>query len=311
MNETFHSRFASQLREFVRMKRTFGHIYIGAAKELRSFDRFAVSTPGDLPALLTGWLNLHGGSKPCTLGHRFSTVRQFCLFRRRHDPGAFVPERSWAPRTTAAPFLPHIFSTDELRRVIDGTVTIKRSARTRRCLRLLVIVLYCTGLRAGEALGLKWSDVDLEQNLFKVGPSKGRTRWVPFRADVARLLRAWHAEESPEPDTLVFAQDNGHRRRVGPTSQSFRFLFRRLGLKPRRGRVGPRLHDLRHTFAVHCLQRWYRQQRDPQRMLPWLSAYLGHRNLVGTEHYLHATPELLATASGRLQRLLRFSPLPT
>jgi integrase len=74
-------------------------------------------------------------------------------------------------------------------------------------------------------------------------------------------------------------------------------------MKPARGRVGPRPYDLRHTFVVHRLTRWYRQGADLHSRLPWLSAYLGHVNLLGTEKYLAATPELLSLAANRFRRL--------
>jgi integrase len=79
-------------------------------------------------------------------------------------------------------------------------------------------------------------------------------------------------------------------------------MYRMAGLKPAIGRVGPRPYDLRHTFAVHRLTRWYRQRVDLHARLPWLSAYLGHVNLLGTEVYLTATPELLALAARRFRR---------
>ena len=85
-------------------------------------------------------------------------------------------------------------------------------------------------------------------------------------------------------------------------SDTLRTLYRRAGLKPPRGRVGPRPYDLRHTFAVHRLTRWYREGADLHGRLPWLSAYLGHVDLLGTETYLTATPELLALAGNRFRR---------
>jgi integrase/recombinase XerD len=82
-------------------------------------------------------------------------------------------------------------------------------------------------------------------------------------------------------------------------------LFVKAGLKPQKGRVGPRPYDLRHAFAVQRLTRWYRQGVDLHARLPWLSAYMGHVNIVGTETYLNATPELLELAAHRLHRRYR------
>jgi integrase len=84
----------------------------------------------------------------------------------------------------------------------------------------------------------------------------------------------------------------------------FTTLLRKQGLKPPRGRIGPRPYDFRHAFAVHRLTDWYHKGIDVHARLPWLSAYMGHLNVLGTEVYLHATPELLQVASQRLKRRL-------
>jgi integrase len=89
---------------------------------------------------------------------------------------------------------------------------------------------------------------------------------------------------------------------VETASRTFRILFKLAGLKPERGRIGPRPYDLRHAFAVHRLSRWYDQGVDLHARLPWLSAYMGHVDIIGTETYLNTTPELLDLAGNRLRR---------
>src|ERR1019366_4020441 len=91
-------------------------------------------------------------------------------------------------------------------------------------------------------------------------------------------------------------------------SDTVRALLRAAGLKPPVGRVGPRPYDFRHTFAVHRLTRWYRAGVDINARLPWLSAYMGHNDILGTETYLTATPELLELAGNRLRRRYLKSP---
>ena len=313
MSRAFQSRWAEQLAEFVRFKNALGKPYLGSIAVLHSFDRFAASSAWqrskDMAAVMIAWLNQNSCRKPVTVATYLGVLRQFCKFRKRYDPAAFVPDRSWAPQSAQSTFAPHIFSTAEIRRVITDTARIEVSPRSRRCHRLLVVVLYCTGLRLGEALGLRRCDVDLPRACFRVGPSKGRVRWVPFHRDLARELRLWLTNDCPhaQPDTFVFAEDDGRKRQAKNVSHNLRALFRRCGFKPKAGRIGPRCHDIRHTMAVHRLQRWYGEGRDVHRLLPWLSAYLGHRNLLGTELYLRATPDLLALAGRRLQRQLRFA----
>jgi integrase len=176
---------------------------------------------------------------------------------------------------------------------------------------MLMIATYCTGLRLGEAVRLQLGDLDPRRHLLHIRVSKGRSRDVPFQADLAgefiRYLReradvlcaAGRTEEG-----ALFIGLNGRGVTTKAASNAIRQLLRRLGLKGKAGRVGPRPYDLRHAFAVHRLTAWYREGVDLHARLPWLSAYMGHVNMIGTEVYLHATPELLQIASDRFAACL-------
>jgi integrase len=317
MTPVFKSRWRRELVAFIQFKTALGCPYVRPIQTLVSFDRFAASTRArsrsDMAMLLRQWLAQRPNRKPITAGNYVGVLRQFCLFQRRYDPRAFVPDRWWAPKTTSD-FLPYIFSADQIRRIIAATALVRVSPRARRCHRLLVVLLYCTGLRIGEALRIRRQDLDLDRNCFRIGPSKGRIRWVPFHADLARELRRWLKDDCPADmplDAYLFSGDDRTQLHVKSVSHVLRAIFRRCGFKPAGGRAGPRCHDLRHTMAVHRLQLWYREGRNLNAMLPWLSAYLGHRNLLGTERYLHATPELLATAAQRLQHQLKTTSAPS
>jgi integrase len=106
---------------------------------------------------------------------------------------------------------------------------------------------------------------------------------------------------SPDPDKRFFIGANQSRLPVSTAWATLNRLFTLAGLKPEKGRVGPRPYDLRHAFAIHRLSRWYRQGVDLHARLPWLSAYMGHVDIIGTETYLNTTPELLALAGNRLR----------
>jgi integrase len=149
-------------------------------------------------------------------------------------------------------------------------------------------------------------DLDQDQRVLHIRESKGRSRDVPFQADLAHelahylrereeLLRARGLQNEP----ALFVGLNGRGIAVHGTSCAIRLLLRRLGMKSKAGRCGPRPYDLRHAFAVHRVTAWYRDGVDLHARLPWLSAYMGHVNVLGTEVYLHATPELLEFASDR------------
>jgi len=164
-------------------------------------------------------------------------------------------------------------------------------------------------LRFGEAVRLQQGDLDLKNNLIFVRQSKGRSRQVPFQADLAQQFSLYLAERtallrclrprSAEDPSALFIGRNGRPISLKGASNVVRRLLRRLGIKPATGRVGPRPYDLRHAFAVHRLTAWYHEGVDIHARLPWLSAYMGHVDVLGTETYLHATPELLQLASDR------------
>jgi integrase len=149
-------------------------------------------------------------------------------------------------------------------------------------------------------------DVDIRSSVLFIDTFKGRTRWVPFHRSLSRELGQYLAARvqyaSPEPDARFFVGADQYRLPVNTAHETLSRLFKQAGLKPEQGRVGPRPYDFRHAFAMHRLSRWYSEGVDLHARLPWLSAYMGHVDIIGTETYLNATPELLALAGNRLRR---------
>lgn len=315
----FVSPLASDLDAFLAFKRASGRRYDRAAFRLRSLDRFFAQHAKrnrtiDLARAIPIWLARRGSAgTPATIRMEFSVARQFCLFLRRRDPDCFVPGSDLAPSKSGR-FMPYIFSVGEIRCLVRGARTLK-ICKSSPCptflsivFRTLILVLFCTGLRLGEAVHLRLEDVDLRRRTFFIRDSKGRSRWVPFHTALARHLRDYLRVRSSiaAPSAPFFVKSTGDEYAyVSSVGIILRHLFQRLGLKPSRGRQGPRVHDLRHSFAVHRLTRWYRDGIDIQARLPWLSAYMGHDDLLGTQRYLTATPELLELASRRFAARLR------
>jgi integrase len=310
------SPLGQDMERFLEYKRALGHSYRRSECTLRSFERYVQqhhrpqqSVISSLPDLLYRWLARIPDRKAVTVASDLAVIRQFCLFRRRTDPRGFVPDRQWAPQSTQSEFLPHIFSRQEILTLLTLTGTVRGPALRGLMMHSLLLTLYCTGLRFGEALRLRTDDVDLERRVLWVRESKGRTRLVAFRADLARALQGYRRACSRVARHQVngpfFMQPDGRPYRLRTASDAVRRLLRRAGFKPPRGRVGPRPYDLRHTFAVHRLTRWYHSGVDIHARLPWLSAYMGHTDILGTEYYLTATPELLAIAARRFHSRVR------
>jgi integrase len=283
---------------------------------LRAFDRFVHARSGHrrrvaFEDVLHQWLARNNHRKPISVAFEYGVLRQFCLYRRREDPRAFVPARNWAPQSTASEsFLPHVLTAANLKTILMLAASLDRPPFRATTYRTLLLILYCTGIRFGEALRLRFCDVNLDEGVLFIAESKGRARWVPFHPSLAReierYLVARRAFAAARPGDHLFVGFNKVRLPISTAHGTLCALFRRAGLKPESGRVGPRPYDLRHTFAVHRLERWYRGGVDIHACLPWLSAYMGHDNILGTETYLTATPSLLDLAARRLRR--RLSP---
>jgi site-specific recombinase XerD len=310
---------ARDVEGFLAFKRALGHPYQRAEHMLKSFQRFAQSCATTaqrsgarngicLEATIKAWLLRPSVRKPVSCGLELGVLRQLCLYRRRRDPQAFVPEQAYAPQTES-PFAPYVFSHAQIRRLLQAASRHNVRNIWAGMLHTLLLILYCTGLRFGEAVRLRLSDVDLEERVFSIRNSKGKSRLVPFGADLARELRRYlqnrtdilQSSDAPTTDAW-FVRKNGRPLTLMSASKAVRKLLRREGLKPASGRLGPRPYDVRHAFAVHRLTEWYRKGLDIHARLPWLSAYMGHDNLLGTQDYLHATPELLRLASQRFEK---------
>ena len=174
-------------------------------------------------------------------------------------------------------------------------------------LRTLILVLYGAGLRLSEVLHLKLTDAHLQDSLLTIRESKFyKTRLVPIGPHLKKALSAYAEKRchsaSLNPDSFFFVTRDGECVTRQIAERSFDRLRNRAGVHRNDGaRYQPRLHDLRHSFAVHRLVSWYRQGADVQRLLPQLSTYLGHVHVASTQHYLTMTPELLQEASLRFE----------
>ena len=311
MNRSFRSRWSNELQEFIKFRGTY-FTSEWPESALRRFDSWVIAHPGlELPQAIDQWLKRTPQALAITRSNELIAIRQFCLYRRRFDPKGFVPE-GITPKIRSQ-FRVFILSPRQIKVLLKSIDELPGPPLRIARLRVLFLALYCTGLRLGEALRLRLVDVDLRRAYFRIGPSKGRIRLVPFRTDLANELKTWlnkrrRAGFVLAPQTPLFEREDGQPDNLWNAGMRLNTLFRRCGFKPPQGsgRVGLRVHDLRHNYALHRLQNWYRAGLDPTPLLPWLSAYMGHGNLLGTQHYLTATPQRLSTASRRFQRSVGF-----
>jgi integrase len=166
------------------------------------------------------------------------------------------------------------------------------------------LLLYGTGLRIGEAVGLNLADVDLDSGILCIRESKF------YRTRLISVLAKYAVERNKyppfDPDAAFLLTKRGQRLSRAGAEYAFKQLRERAQVRRDDGaRYQPRLHDLRHTYTVTRLVSWYREGADVQRLLPQLATYLGHVHIGATQHYLTMTPELLRQASLRFERYAR------
>lgn len=206
---------------------------------------------------------------------------------------------------------PYIYSTAELQRLLDATSVLEsvHSRLQASMFRTLILLLYGSGLRVSEALGLTLHDVDLERRIITVRNTKfHKTRLVPIgpKLTVELMVFANRRRRLPMPDgedSRFFASRTGALWDYPRVITLFQRVRRVAGIQCPPGELRPpRMHDLRHTAAVHRVIAWYRSGQDVQHLLPQLATYLGHVEISSTQRYLQTTPELLQEAGRRFAR---------
>ena len=218
-----------------------------------------------------------------------------------------IPAMPELPRDMPSP-RPHIYSDDEIRRLLSARHQHKSRVQPE-CARMILLTTYTMGLRIHETLSLKVGDVDTASNVATIRGTKFyKTRLVPYNSAVARELRdflEWREScgMPATPDTPLFLMRNNSPVREKNFGVIFHWLRDAAGIAKADGESrNPRIHDLRHTFAVKRLLAWYHEGRDVQSLLPKLSVYMGHSNITGTSTYLTMTPYLLRASCERFAR---------
>jgi integrase/recombinase XerD len=242
-----------------------------------------------------------------TWARRLGIVRVFAQWLHSIDPKHEVPPQSLIPYRHRRP-PPYIYSEEEIRRIVAaaGELPSVNGIRALVCSTLFGLIAV-TGLRVSEAVCLNADDVDLKAGILTIRRSKlGKERLLPLSESTTAHLAAYAAERDRllgYPSEAFFVSDRGERLTDCCARYNFAVVCRNIGLRQptkfcRHGR-GPRIHDLRHSFAVRTLINWYRTDKDPASEFIKLCTYLGHANPANTYWYIEAVPELLELASRR------------
>ena len=243
---------------------------------------------------------------PLRHAQRLSIARGFATYLHALDPRNEVPPRALLPEGRRR-VPPHIYIVDEINGLMDESRRLQpplRAATIQAVIGLLVV----TGMRSGEVVRLDREDVDLGTARLRIIATKfDKSRELALHRSTVEALQGYtrlRDRHWPRPATVgFFVSGTGRRLSQSSLEHTFAELVRRTGLEPAAGSRArrPRLHDVRHSFAVGTLIRWHREGQDVQALLPALSAQLGHVDPASTYWYLTGVPELLALANARVE----------
>jgi integrase/recombinase XerD len=308
----FDSPLAPVLKRFLEGKRAAGYRYRAEAEALKVLDRFLARTlasadPVVTSAIVREFVARRGSESETTRQHRLTLIRGVCRFLALEDPRTNIP----GPRFLGIhrpTFVPRVLSRAEGRCFLEacGRLTSRHGSPVRGpILGTALVVLYLTGLRAGEALRLTNVDVDLAAGILRVNATKfGKSRLVPIAPDlIARLKPCQLTVENHfgdrEPDSPFFPAPSGRFYSMAALREAFRQVLLDGRISCRSGGRILRLHDLRHSFAVLRLTLWYQRDENPSELLPALATYMGHVGVASTQHYLQLTEDIMGDITRR------------
>lgn len=311
----FQSPLADNIRAFLAHKHAMGRSFLTEEKALRLLDRYLVdqgfSNIDEITRpVLERFLTSRPRSRPRSYNHLLGVLHRFFAWLvvqeiREQNP---VPARR---RRTTTDRIPFLFDSALAHRLLEAASRLPDNSRALQrgvIYPMIFILLFGLGLRVGEVCRLRRSDVDLDRRLLIIRQTKfAKSRLVPFGPQLTERLTAYlhQCEQTRGPlaaDAPVFSFGQNRSVHPGTISQTFHHLVPSLGIELPPGGSPPRVHDLRHSFAVNTLLRWYRSGIDPSQRLIHLSTFLGHVNPASTAVYLTITAELLQQASQRFER---------
>lgn len=308
---------STQIGQYVQLKRSLGRDYSHEAAMLYDFNAFI---EGHYPSfhdlngqMFSNWSATLEHLSPTVRRNHMRVVRNFCLYRQRSHPDSFVPDPLTFPANHQK-LSPHILSESEIARLLDATRYLQPSTLSplrAENMRIGILLLFTAGLRRRELLNLTLEDFDAEERTLLIRATKfHKSRILPLSASVHAEIEGYLAlrnerrlpMETTSP--LIWNQHGsleGRRYTGTGFAYNWRLLCTALDIFTQKGKP-PRIHDLRHSFAVNALKRCYVSGKDVQAMLPVLSTYMGHVSVASTHYYLPFVEEIRSEASERFHQ---------
>jgi integrase/recombinase XerD len=297
------SGLRARAEEYLAMRRALGFKLVSQGPRLMSFVRFCEERgEGRVTAgLAVEWATATSGDE-VSQARRLDVVRIFARHLQALDPATEVPPGDVLSRRYRR-IPPYLYSPEEVSALVSAAGGLRPAIRAAGW-QALIGLLAVTGMRPGEACRLGRGDVDLDAATIVIADSKfGKSRMVFLDPTAVTALRGYaRVRDGAFPAAAAFLVNScGRPLRGTYLPHVFAPLAEAAGIQAPPGQRAPRLHDLRHVFAVATLLDWYRDGGDVQARLPVLSTWLGHVDPKSTYWYLQAVPELLALAAGRLE----------
>jgi len=300
------SDLSVHVQDYLRLRRALGFKLEFPGHVLPQLAAYldAAGEPTLTAALAVAWAGLPEGVQPISLAHRLGAARGFAKYLQTIEPATEVPPYGIWPSTAPRP-VPYLWSAGDVGRLLDAAHRLDPPLRAATHHTLLGL-LAATGLRIGEARRLDRDDVDLTDGVLNIGDAKfGRSRLVPLHLTVTHALGVYaecrdRLDPTSKRSARFFVSHRGAPLTYGAVHETFVALTTAIGLRTPTSR--PRVHDLRHSFAVQTLIDWHRSDVDIDGRMAVLSTYLGHVSAAGTYWYLSAAPELMDLAVARLDR---------
>jgi integrase/recombinase XerD len=292
--------------DYLRLRRALGFKLERAERLLGQFVGYLADH--DLEVITTevalAWAVLPADADPRWWDHRLATVRVFAAHLHALDPRVEVPPAGLI-RCRPLRATPYLYTDAEVTALITAAGVLRHPLRAATC-QTLIGLLASTGMRVGEAIGLDRNDVDTATGTLTVRDAKfGKSRLIPLHPTGVSVVNGYLRRRDDLLPTAsspaLFVSLRGRRLRYNDVWRTFRQLTEQAGLSARSSSCRPRIHDLRHSFAVATVLDGYARGDDVQALLPTLSTYLGHADPKHTYWYLSAAPELLALAGQRLE----------
>ncbi len=301
--------FKEHIKNYIELKQAIGYKFYTEVGRLKSFDRFTLEKYPEVATLtkeiVLDWCSKKTYEAQANQLSRTSIIRQFSKYLDSVRVKSYIIPKGYYP--TEKQYTPYIYTDDELARFFAQTDKCKYiSECPNRHLSMPIIfrMIYMCGLRLSEARLLRVADVDLKNGVLTINQSKkDNSRLVPISDTLTERCQEFlkKAHPYPNPEDYFFYFTHGKPMTVGNIYKNFRRFLWRANISHRGRGFGPRIHDMRHCYAINCLKRWVKEGKDLMVYLPILKTYMGHDSFAETAYYLRLTADVFPDITLKLE----------